>query len=268
VTVPAGSGRAVADVEVVDDRTAGSPSDQGFLRVRRLVCRTVFADGGRSEPYACDVVSRAKTDAVAVVVYEVERPAGASPAPAGGRRAVRVALKTGVRPPVWLRRAKALAQPDPRPYGALAEVVAGMLEPEDVGPAGVERRAAIEALEEAGVRVDAARVRPLGAPSFPSPGVTDEKVHFRAIEASLRGLGPPAGDGSAMEAGGGVVVMGLREAIDACRFGDVPDLKTEVALLRLADAIGYVPALDRFVDELPADLRPRAAPAGLAALRP
>jgi ADP-ribose pyrophosphatase len=260
VTSPAGTGRAVADVEVVEDRTAGSRSDEGFLRVRRLVCRTVFADGGRSEPYACDVVSRAKTDAVAVVVYEVGGD--------GARRTVRVALKTGVRPPVWLRREKALAQPDARPYGALAEVVAGMLESEDVGPRGVERRAAIEAREEAGVRVEPARVRSLGAASFPSPGVTDEKVHFRAVEASLASLAEPAGDGSAMEEGGGVLVLPLKDAIDACRTGEVPDLKTEVALLRLADALGYVPALDRFLDELPADLRPAPRAAGLEALGP
>ena len=260
MTGPA-AGRAVADVEVVEDRTAGARADQGFLRVRRLVCRTVFADGGRSEPYACDVVSRAKTDAVAVVLYEI---GGDAP-----RRVVRVALKTGVRPPVWLRRGKALAQPDPRPYGALAEVVAGMLEPEDTGPSGVERRAAIEAREEAGAGVDAADVRALGAPSFASPGVADEKVHFRAVEAALGALSPPAGDGSPMEEGGGVVVMTLSDAIDACRRGEVPDLKTEVALLRLADAIGYVPALDRFVEDLPNDLRPRPrAGRGLEDLRP
>jgi hypothetical protein len=67
-----------------------------------------------------------------------------------------------------------------------------------------------------------------------------------------------------MEEGGGVRVLPLREAIAACRAGDVPDMKTEVALLRLADAIGYVPALDRFVEDLPGDLRARWAAPGLS----
>ena len=51
--------------------TAGSKADEGFLRVRRLVLRNVYADGTRSRPYDCDVVSRTRTDAVAVVLYEV-----------------------------------------------------------------------------------------------------------------------------------------------------------------------------------------------------
>ena len=83
---------------------------------------------------------------------------------------------------------------------------------------------------------------------------------------ALSGAFAPAGDGSAMEAGGGVRVLPLLDAIAACRAGDVPDMKTEVALLRLADAIGYVPSLDRFVEDLPADLRARFAPPGLERL--
>ena len=44
---------------------------------------------------------------------------------------------------------------------------------------------------------------------------------------------------------------GLGEAIAMCRDGRVPDMKTEVALLRLADHLGYVPALDAFIKDLP-----------------
>jgi ADP-ribose pyrophosphatase len=246
--------REVRDLEVVEDRSA--PGDGGFLRVRRLVLRTVFADGRRSEPYPCDVVSRRSTDAVALVLHETLREGGR-------RRRVRVALKTAVRPPVWLRRRAALSHPDERTWDVVAEVVAGMLEPQDAGAGGVERRAAAEAREEAGLEVAAADVGPLGAESFPSPGITDEKVHFRAAEAPLAGPFAPAGDGSAMEEGGGVRVLPLRDAIAACRTGEVPDMKTEVALLRLADAIGYLPALDRFVEDLPDDLRRRFEAPGL-----
>lgn len=248
----------VADLEVVEDRTATTRSDEGFLRVRRLVLRTVFSDGRRSAPYPCDVVSRSRVDAVAVVLYEV----GGAP---GAGRTVRVLLKTGVRPPVWLRRRLALTQPDARPYDRLVEVVAGMLEPDDRGPGGIARRAAHEAAEEAGLALDPAAVRPLGAESFPSPGITDEKVHFAAAAADLDRRARPTGDGSGMEEGGGVVLLPLREAIEACRRGDVPDMKTEVALLRLCDAIGYLPALDRFVDELPPELARRRSSLGVAA---
>ena len=254
---PARDPDEVVDLEVVEDRTAATRSDEGFLRVRRLVLRTVFADGRRSAPYPCDVVSRARVDAVAVALYEVGGAAGAG-------RTVRVLLKTGVRPPVWMRRRLALTQPDARRWDRLAEVVAGMLEPEDRGPDGIARRAAHEAEEEAGLALDPATVRPLGAESFPSPGITDEKVHFAAAEARLDRRARPTGDGSAMEEGGGVVLMPLRDAIEACRRGDVPDMKTEVALLRLCDAIGYVPTLDRFVDELPRDLAARWSPLGVA----
>jgi ADP-ribose pyrophosphatase len=174
-----------------------------------------------------------------------------------------VLLKTGVRPPVWLRRTLRLTQPDSRTWGVLAEVVAGMLEPADTGASGIERRAAHECLEEAGLAVDERAVRPLGAESFPSPGITDEKVHWRAVEADLGARARPTGDGSPMEEGGAVVVLPLEEAIAACRRGDVPDMKTEIALLRLADAIRYVPGLGRFVDDLPADLRVAWRPLGL-----
>ncbi|HVG93351.1 MAG TPA: NUDIX hydrolase [Planctomycetota bacterium] len=235
-------------LEVVRDKTAGSLADSGFLRVRRLVLRNVYRDGTRSADYDCDVMSRARTDAVAAAVFEV-RGAPGSP------RVPWVLLKTGVRPPVWLRRGLRLVQPDTRPWGLLPEVVAGMLEPGDTGPRGIERRAVSECLEEAGLTVDERAVRPLGAESFPSPGVTDEKVHFRAVEADLSARVRPTGDGSPMEEGGTVVVWPLSDAIEACRTGKVPDMKTEVALLRLADAIGYVPQLQRFVDDLPADLR-------------
>lgn len=247
----------VADVEVVADHTAGSLASAGFLRVRRLVVRTRFADGTASDPYPCDIVSRARTDAVALLLYDVPRDAA-------GRRTLRVLLKTGVRPPVFLRRHLALTQPDTRRYGRLVEMVAGMLEPDDVGPTGVARRAAAEAREEAGVAVPVHDVVALGAEAFPSPGVTDEKVHFRAARADLDGPHVPAGDGSAMEHGTRVVVLPVDEAIAACRRGDVPDMKTELALLRLCDLVGYVPSLGAFVDELPADLAARFRPLGLA----
>ena len=226
-------------IEVVDDHTATARLDEGFLRMRRLTLRNRYEDGSRSEPYACDVVSRKFVDAVAVVVHGRDK--------AGS---VQVALKTGVRPPLWLREERLIPHDEPAPK-LLAEVVAGVIEDVDDVPGGIEERAAAECLEEAGYVVDGKDVVRLGAPLFPSPGVTDEKVHIRQVEVDLHDRSEPAGDGSVMEEAGGVIVLGLREAIRRCRSGEIPDMKTEVMLLRLCDALGYVPALDCFLSDLP-----------------
>lgn len=216
------------ELEILEDRTSASRCDQGFLRLRRLWVRHRYAGGAASPPYACDVVSRRGVDAVAVLLWW-RAPNGPA-----------VLLKEGVRPPIWLRRQQALVRPDPQAPLVLAEIVAGMLEPEDHGPDGPRRRARIECREEAGVEVAESALRPLGGHSFPSPGISDERVDY--FEAEL--AGPPdlaangLGDGSGMEHGTRLRAMSLAEALAACRAGAIPDMKTEVALGRLADRLG------------------------------
>jgi ADP-ribose pyrophosphatase len=239
------AGRDIVAIDVVADRTAGARPDEGFLRMRRLTVQNRYADGSHSAPYPCDVVSRTRVDAVAIVLYEVT-----------GERRVRVAMRTGVRPPVSLRADKNLVQPDERPFLLLTEIVAGLLEPEDTGADGPDRRAAAECREEAGYDIAPADVRRLGAPLFASPGTSDERVHYRAASADLEAAGEPTGDGSVMEEAGEVVVYDLDEAIAMCRRGEIPDSKTEIGLLRLCDHLGYLPQLRRFADDLPAALRP------------
>jgi len=119
------------------------------------------------------------------------------------------------------------------------------------------RRGALEAKEEAGFPTRPEDVHLLGAGFFPTPGVTDEKVFLAEAEVDPLTAGAIEGDGSVMEEGASVIVRELAEAIEACRTGAIPDVKTEVGLLRLADALGYVPQLGMFVDELPAELRAR-----------
>ena len=82
---------------------------------------------------------------------------------------------------------------------------------------------------------------------------------FRAVETDLDDRAGAVGDGSVMEEATEVVLLPLREAIRLCRTGEIPDMKTEIGLLRLCDAIGYVPALDRFVTDLPKYMQKRAA---------
>lgn len=245
------------EIEVVEDRTASVGSDEGFLRVARLRLRNLYEDGSRSEPYACDVVSRPGSDAVVAVLYEVE-----------GSRRVRVLLRESPRPPVYLRRHKRLVHPDAREYRALAEVVAGLVEADDPpGEAGLQRRAALEAREEAGCRVPEAQFARLGDALFASPGTSDEKVFYRAAPAALDAREEARGDGSVMEEGGRAVLRELAEAIEACRCGEIPDMKTEVALLRLADHLAFLPQLGLFADELPPALRARYRPLGAGAPR-
>ena len=238
--------REIERIEIVEDRTADSRCDEGFLRMRRLVLRNRYADGTMSRTYDYDIVSRRHVDAVAIVIYEQ-----------GGADRVRVALRESLRPPVWLRNEKALPHGE-REHRLLAEIVAGVLEEEDARGGGVESRAAAECAEEAGYALDPADVAPLGAGAFPTPGVTDEYVLFRAARTELVRRGHAHGDGSVTEEAGQVVLLPLREAIRRCRSGGIADMKTEIGLLRLCDLLGYVPALDRFLDELPEDLQAQA----------
>ena len=248
------------DITVVEDRTAESRCDVGFLKVRRLLVRNEYADGSASEPYPCDLVSRPGVDAVVAVLYDIVQDTG--------RRRVRVLLREGIRAPILLRRHKTFVQPDPRVYTSIHELVAGMIEPEDgPGLAGLARRARAEASEEAGLDVPEASFAPLGGETFASPGTGDEKLYYCAARAPIHEASEEQaqGDGSVMEEGASLRFLDLAEAIRACRDGAFPDMKTELGLLRLADQIGYLPQLDCFVDELPAELAERYDTLGILA---
>lgn len=236
--------QTLAAITVVEDRSAASRCDQGFLTVRRLRLRNEYSDGSTSDVYDCDLVSRRGIDAVVAVLYEID-----------GQRRVRVLLRDAIRAPIYLRRHKTFVHPDPREYTSIAELVAGIVEQEDgPGPAGLAHRAAVEAHEEAGLQVPEEHFTPLGGETFASPGTGDEKLYYCAAPADLSAARPGLGDGSVMEEGADVRLVELSEAIAACRRGEIPDMKTELGLLRLADQLGYLPQLGRFADELPAEL--------------
>ncbi|MFQ5426902.1 MAG: NUDIX hydrolase [Gaiellales bacterium] len=239
-------------IRIVEDRTRQGRPDQGFLRVARLTLRNRYEDGSESEPYACDVVSRPGSDAVVAVLYEV------------GEREVRVLLREGPRAPIYLRRFKQFEHPDPHEYLTLLELVAGIVEAGDgAGPDGLRRRAAVEAEAEAGVRLRPGQLSELGGETFASPGTSDEKLFYCAAPVCIADRGEPSGDGSVMEEAAEIVALELGAAIEACRRGEIPDMKTEVGLLRLADHLGYVAQLGCFVDELPPELRARYRSLGI-----
>ncbi|MEM9488746.1 MAG: NUDIX hydrolase [Myxococcota bacterium] len=216
-------GFAVASDEVIGQ-------DGGFLGIRRLHLRNRRADGTLSAPYVCDFITRPYgVDAVVVALYY--RP----PPPAG----VRVLLRSGLRPALAFgRTTDRVPVPDDRSYLYLRELVAGIVEGQDRGLAGIRRRAAEEVLEEAGYRVEPEQIALLGQSTFPSPGSMAEKFWLSAVEiADPAAQQVPPGDGSPMEEGAATEWLDLDEAIAACVRGDIEDCKTELALRRLRDTL-------------------------------
>ncbi len=217
----------VVELEVIHDQIHGNSGD--FLRVRRLRLRNRRDDGSHSDEYLCDFVVRPKgPDAVVVVLW---------------RRAedgtVEVLLRSGLRPAVWFgREPGTLPIDDDARTMWMTEVVAGILEDGDRGEAGVRRRAALEAWEEAGVRVDPAAMELLGAPTFPTPGSMPEQYWLLATELGAAAVQHEAeGDGSPMEHGAVTRWSTLDAAIDDCVAGRIRDAKTELALRRLRDRV-------------------------------
>jgi len=214
------SGDAVSGIEVVEDVTSRSRCDEGFLHVKRLVCRNRHADDSTSRDYRVDVVDRPVPDAVAVLVWR--RVAGGT----------EVLTRKTLRPAAHFRSTLPLPVPDPRPYLLLEELVAGVLEPEDRGEAGLRRRAAEETREEAGFRVAPEDVELLGGSFFLAPGILSEKIHPTAVEVTGRPQETPEGDGSPLEEGATLHWWPIDALLEACRTGAVEDAKTEVMVGR------------------------------------
>lgn len=219
----------VIGIEIVEDRTARSRCDEGFLRLRRYRARNRRADGSASAEYAIDVLERATLDAVAVCLF------------ARTARGVEVLTRSGLRPAPAFRRGRQTALPEGDVL-LLEEVVAGVVEPGETGMDALRRRAAAEVLEEAGIAVPPERFEPLGAPFFVHPPVSSDRIHLLAAEVP-RGThegpfeAPRVGDGSPLEEGALLRWRPLDDAIAACDRGEIEDAKTEVAVRRLAARI-------------------------------
>jgi ADP-ribose pyrophosphatase len=220
----------VDSIEIVEDRTASSRCDEGFLHVRRYRALNRRADGSRSAVYRIDVLDRPSLDAVAVCLW------------ARTPRGVEVLLRRQLRPAVIFRRGKVRALPEAEPL-LYEEIVAGLLEPGERGMDALRTRAMEEAREEAGVELDPARLEPLGSAFYTLPGIVSEKIHLLAAEIR-RGPGPDQfdapqeGDGSPLEEGATLRWRVLDEAIAACESGEIEDAKSELAFRRLHHRLG------------------------------
>ena len=227
--------KKIRDIEILEDQSESRGPKEGFLKLSRYLLRNQYVDGTSSRPYPCDVISRRFIDAVTILLYQDM-----------GDGSIRVGLRENLRAPVFLRgrNPEVLFHEDP-PYTTLLETVAGVIEDTDLeegrGETDLEAvlrtRAAEECQEEVGIDIDIEAVEELGAASFPTPGVGDEKVYFKAVRCDLDQARIPCGDGSVMEEVGGLVLMGLAEAIEGCRSGRIADMKTEIALVRLRDKL-------------------------------
>ncbi len=217
-------------IEIVEDRTAQSRLDEGFLRLRRLRARNRRADGSASPIYPIDVIDRPTLDAVAVCVW------------ARTARGVEVLTRRGLRPAAYFRRGRPAVLPEPE-YLLVEEIVAGVLEPGERGVEAMQRRGAEEVREEAGLEIAADALRPLGGPFFMLPGIASEKIHLLEGEVPRppvegRYDAPHEGDGSPLEEGAVLEWRELRDAVRACEAGEIEDAKTELALRRLAARLG------------------------------
>lgn len=201
------------ELEVVRDR---SREPRGFLTLRRYEL-SVASGGATSEPFPYDVVERRALDAAVIAAHHLD-----------ARGAPCVYLRSAVRPPVALRPTP------PKLTGVLWELPAGLIEPEEDPRAGAAR----ELYEELGFAVDPAALEPLGGWALPAPGFVGEMHWFFHVRVDPGARTEPTGDGSPLEAGAEVASVPVRDALEACRAGDIRDAKTELALRRLAELLG------------------------------
>ena len=219
----------VTAIAIDSDELVG---EGGFLAIRRLRMRNRRSDGSMSPQYVCDAIARPYgQDAVVVAIY------------ARTARGTEVLVREGLRPALLVGRDPARAPlSEPAPEMFLTELVAGIIEPGDVGAEGLRRRAADEVAEEAGFIVEPAAITVLGAGAYPSPGSMIEKFYFTAVAVDPAAQQALAGDGSPMEEGARTRWLPLDLAIDACVRGELVDLKTELGLRRLRDHLTAIGA--------------------------
>lgn len=210
-------------LDVVEDI---SPPATGFLRIARRRYRARYPDGTESEPFVYDVVDRAALDASVIVAHF---------ATAAGRF---VYLRSALRPPVASRDPSLRPALGPNPNGALWELPAGLVEPNEVGDTGPAESARRELAEELGFVVPVESMKPLGPSTYPAPGLIGERHFFFEVEVDPTTRSEPTCDGSPLERFGRVISLDLHEAIELCRSGVIDDAKTELGLRRLAEKFG------------------------------
>jgi ADP-ribose pyrophosphatase len=201
------------ELEVVLDRTVQT-DERGFLKVRSVDLVAKREDGTRSRSFSYDVLDRVAIDAAIMAAHHV----------VDGR--VHVYLRSGVRPPLALRRHDPMSP-------NLWELPAGLIEPGERPAAAAAR----EVEEELGFAVKETDMVPLGPSACPAPGFIGELHYYFHVRVDPKSRTAPGGDGSPLEEGARIESVPLDDALEACRRGEVPDAKTELALRRLREVL-------------------------------
>ena len=201
------------------------PSGPGFLSLSRLLLRNEYENGESSPVYRSEMVERRGVDSVAIIPFF----RGGGP--------VRVLVKAGFRPALFLRGLRPAPGEPARKRSWTVEAVAGSLEPGETRVSQIRRRAARELREETGYRVRLDEFRPLGAGFFPSHGQCTEKIHLFSVCLDGRSASLPEGDGSINEAETWSLLLGARDLIDRCRSGEIEDPKLEIGVVRLLERL-------------------------------
>jgi ADP-ribose pyrophosphatase len=215
-------------IEVVSDLSDAMRSDEGFIRVRRLVLRNHYEGGSVSREYRYDCAERDAMDAVGIVLYSQPSEKG---------EPHRVCLRSSIRPPLALRPNYALPVKETQADPTLFEIPAGLVEADEEGDEGLRGCASRETQEEVGLEVKPEDFRPLGPALFLSPGLVAEKLHFFVAEVDPSKMGTATLDGSPVEERARVAFVPLDEALAACRDGRIEDIKTEIGVRRLIDLL-------------------------------
>lgn len=219
--------KPVVKIEVVSDLSDAMRSDEGFIRVRRLVLKNHYEGGAQSREYRYDCAERDAMDAVGIVLY----------AEASGDTPARICLRSSIRPPLSLRPGYALPLKESAADPTLFEIPAGLVEQDEEGEEGLRNCASRETQEEVGLEVAPQAFVPLGPAVFLTPGLCAEKLHFFAAAVDPSRAGQATMDGSPVEERARIAFVSLEEALAACRDGRIEDIKTEIGVRRLIDKL-------------------------------
>ncbi|HVI40586.1 MAG TPA: NUDIX domain-containing protein [Anaerovoracaceae bacterium] len=202
--------------------------EQGFLRVLKSQVKAHYPDGTISEQFSVDAVIRDKLDAVAILGHY-----------RGDDGFRYVYLRSCLRPALSLSRNYEKDKRLEDEYvGNTYELPAGLVELDEVGIVGLQQAAAREFYEEVGFECKPEEMKFLGHRTFPTVGMSGERMFFLETEAYPFERKEPVTDGHPMEQGATIKAVKLSEAIKLCEDGYLPDAKTEIGLHRLAAKYG------------------------------
>jgi ADP-ribose pyrophosphatase len=216
-------------IEIVSDLSDAMRSDEGFIRVRRLVLKNQYEGGASSREYRYDCVERDAMDAVGIVLHADPEAPGKKP---------RICLRSSIRPPLSLRPGYALPLRETAGDPTLYEIPAGLVEEGEDGEAGLRECASRESHEEVGLVVAPQAFSALGPALFLSPGLVAEKLHFLTAKVDPTAIGKAGEDGSPVEERARIAFVPLDEALAACKDGRIEDIKTEIGIRRLIERLG------------------------------